>query len=88
MLQFMVSFQPAHHSGFTYSRLVLDFILCALSIGVAIISKPVLILTRLWPYIALLASFAGFVFWNGGVVLGISLFSLLSCHARTSFPPY
>ncbi|TVY88273.1 Dol-P-Glc:Glc(2)Man(9)GlcNAc(2)-PP-Dol alpha-1,2-glucosyltransferase, partial [Lachnellula willkommii] len=38
--------------------------------GVAIISKPALILTRLWPYIALLISFAVFVFWNGGVVLG------------------
>jgi hypothetical protein len=27
-------------------------------------------LTRLWPYIALLISFAAFVLWNGGVVLG------------------
>ena len=47
-----------------------DFALSALSIAIAIISKPLLIITHLWPYIALLFSFAAFVFWNGGVVLG------------------
>jgi alpha-1,2-glucosyltransferase len=47
-----------------------DFALSAISIAIAIISKPVLTLTRLWPYIALVFSFAAFVFWNGGVVLG------------------
>lgn len=47
-----------------------DFILTALSLALAIISKPLLILPRLWPYIALLLTFASFVLWNGGVVLG------------------
>ncbi|KAH8756879.1 DIE2/ALG10 family-domain-containing protein [Hyaloscypha sp. PMI_1271] len=49
---------------------VIDFILCAISIVVATVFHPSLILTRLWPYVLLLASFAGFVVWNGGVVLG------------------
>ncbi|KAH8656226.1 DIE2/ALG10 family-domain-containing protein [Tricladium varicosporioides] len=47
-----------------------DFILCAISIAVAVINWPILILTSLAPYIALLLSFGAFVFWNGGVVLG------------------
>ncbi|KAH9209790.1 DIE2/ALG10 family-domain-containing protein [Leptodontidium sp. 2 PMI_412] len=47
-----------------------DFILCAISIAVAAMFQPILLLTRLWPYIGLLASFVGFVVWNGGVVLG------------------
>ncbi|KUJ10425.1 uncharacterized protein LY89DRAFT_596356 [Mollisia scopiformis] len=47
-----------------------DFALCAISIGVAALFRPVILATRLWPYIALLISFAAFVFWNGGVVLG------------------
>lgn len=49
-----------------------DFFLCAISIAVATIYRPILIATRLWPYMALLVSFAGFVAWNGGVVLGTS----------------
>ncbi|KAG4432984.1 hypothetical protein IFR05_011528 [Cadophora sp. M221] len=47
-----------------------DFILCTISIVVAAIFRPLLLFTRIWPYIALLASFVGFVVWNGGVVLG------------------
>ncbi|KAI9054521.1 hypothetical protein LZ554_001678 [Drepanopeziza brunnea f. sp. 'monogermtubi'] len=47
-----------------------DFILCAISIAIAALSCPIVIVSRLWPYIGLLASFFGFVFWNGGVVLG------------------
>ncbi|KAK6579864.1 hypothetical protein PZA11_007572 [Diplocarpon coronariae] len=47
-----------------------DFILCGISIVIASIFNPLLIITRLSPYIGLLISFAGFVFWNGGVVLG------------------
>lgn len=47
-----------------------DFFWCLVSIGVAAVSNPVLLITCLWPYIALLASFTAFVFWNGGVVLG------------------
>ena len=34
--------------------------------------RPILVLSKLWPYIALLLSFGAFVLWNGGVVLGIS----------------
>ncbi|RDL33740.1 uncharacterized protein BP5553_08108 [Venustampulla echinocandica] len=49
---------------------VTDFILCALSIAVAILCHPILILSRLLPYIALLISFMLFVLWNGSVVLG------------------
>jgi len=47
-----------------------DFILCVISIAIATLFHPVIIAIRLWPYILLLASFAGFVIWNGGVVLG------------------
>jgi alpha-1,2-glucosyltransferase len=47
-----------------------DFLWCAASLGAATISHPIRAATRLWPYIALLISFAGFVLWNGGVVLG------------------
>jgi alpha-1,2-glucosyltransferase len=47
-----------------------DFILCTVSIAIATLFHPVIIAIRLWPYILLLASFAGFVIWNGGVVLG------------------
>ncbi|KIN08179.1 glycosyltransferase family 59 protein [Oidiodendron maius Zn] len=32
--------------------------------------RPILVLSKLWPYIALLLSFSAFVLWNGGVVLG------------------
>ncbi|KAF8851649.1 hypothetical protein BDZ45DRAFT_717315 [Acephala macrosclerotiorum] len=47
-----------------------DFALCAVSIVVAACFRPLILSTRLWPYIALLISFGAFVFWNGGVVLG------------------
>ncbi|KAH7314252.1 alpha-1,2 glucosyltransferase-like protein alg10 [Rhexocercosporidium sp. MPI-PUGE-AT-0058] len=47
-----------------------DFVLCVISIAVAAMFQPLLMITRLWSYIGLLASFFGFVVWNGGVVLG------------------
>ncbi|KAH7391557.1 alpha-1,2 glucosyltransferase-like protein alg10 [Cadophora sp. MPI-SDFR-AT-0126] len=47
-----------------------DCVLCAVSIAVAAVFHPLLLVTRLWPYIGLLFSFVGFVIWNGGVVLG------------------
>ncbi|KAH8803160.1 DIE2/ALG10 family-domain-containing protein [Xylogone sp. PMI_703] len=47
-----------------------DFALCGISIVVATLFHPILTLTRLTPYISLLATFAAFVVWNGGVVLG------------------
>lgn len=49
----------------------IDFFLCAISIAVAALFRPSILSTRLWPYVALLISFAAFVFWNGGVVLGV-----------------
>lgn len=55
-----------------------DFVLCGISIAIATLFQPFLILTRLWPYILLLVSFAGFVVWNGGVVLGTFLFPPLN----------
>lgn len=45
-----------------------------LSIALAAIRKPVLVLRAVAPYLALLGLFAGFVAWNGGVVLGNSTF--------------
>ncbi|XMA16201.1 hypothetical protein WAI453_008992 [Rhynchosporium graminicola] len=47
-----------------------DFILCAVSIALAALFRPLLLIGRLWPYIGLLVSFIVFVVWNGGVVLG------------------
>jgi alpha-1,2-glucosyltransferase len=47
-----------------------DFSWCAMSLVLAAIMNLGRILLRLWPQIALLVSFAGFVLWNGGVVLG------------------
>jgi alpha-1,2-glucosyltransferase len=58
----------------------LDYALCAVSIAVAIICRPVLILSKLWPYFSLLVSFGAFVLWNGGVVLGIFPVSMLKPH--------
>jgi hypothetical protein len=54
-----------------------DFALCAISIAIAAVFHPLLILFRLWPYIALLVSFGAFVSWNGGVVLGTSSSSIV-----------
>lgn len=52
----------------------LDYILCAISIAIAAVFRPpmstVKLVIQLWPYILLLASFVGFLVWNGGVVLG------------------
>ncbi|OAA66545.1 glucosyltransferase [Niveomyces insectorum RCEF 264] len=47
-----------------------DWALSLLSIGVAAICNPLRVLAYVWPYVVTLAGFAGFVVWNGGVVLG------------------
>jgi alpha-1,2-glucosyltransferase len=49
---------------------IADFVLCVVSIVIATITHPLLILKSLIPYLALLVSFALFIFWNDGVVLG------------------
>ena len=53
-----------------------DFILCACSITIAVLYHPIIILSRLWPYLSLLVTFGAFVLWNGGVVLGMSPFAI------------
>jgi alpha-1,2-glucosyltransferase len=48
-----------------------DYAKAGLSVGVvALVFKPMRIISVLVPYILLLSSFAAFVVWNGGVVLG------------------
>ncbi|KAJ4151570.1 hypothetical protein LMH87_012260 [Akanthomyces muscarius] len=47
-----------------------DMIFTALSIGIAAICNPLRVIRQIWPYLAILASFAVFVQWNGSVVLG------------------
>lgn len=43
------------------------------SLLVAAICNPFRVLRQIWPYISVLLAFAGFVVWNGGVVLGQSV---------------
>lgn len=40
------------------------------SLGVAAIFNPLRVLRQIYPYITVLGLFAGFVYVNGGVVLG------------------
>ncbi|ATY61863.1 DIE2 ALG10 family [Cordyceps militaris] len=47
-----------------------DMIFTALSIGIAALCNPLRVVRQIWPYLAVLASFAAFVQWNGSVVLG------------------
>ncbi|KAG9504535.1 glucosyltransferase [Fusarium musae] len=47
-----------------------DMLFCVLSLGIAAICNPIRIIRQIWPYVAVLVSFGGFVAWNGGVVLG------------------
>lgn len=47
-----------------------EYILASLTIVLAAVRAPVVLLKALFPYLTLLTLFAGFVLWNGGVVLG------------------
>ncbi|KAK2010748.1 DIE2/ALG10 family protein [Colletotrichum eremochloae] len=47
-----------------------DLFFSALSIGIAALANPLRVLRRVYPHVIIMALFAGFVFWNGGVVLG------------------
>ncbi|KKA28424.1 hypothetical protein TD95_003036 [Thielaviopsis punctulata] len=47
-----------------------DIIFSLLSIGLAAFFHPLRVLRQVWPHVAVLALFASFVAWNGGVVLG------------------
>ncbi|KAI0128127.1 glycosyltransferase family 59 protein [Hypoxylon sp. NC0597] len=49
----------------------IDLVLCAVSIGIAVICNLwTIIRQRIWPHLVILGAFVGFVAWNGGVVLG------------------
>ncbi|KAK3312362.1 DIE2/ALG10 family-domain-containing protein [Apodospora peruviana] len=47
-----------------------DWAFCLLTIAIAAICNPLKVLKQVWPHITVLGLFAGFVLWNGGVVLG------------------
>ncbi|KAL7942599.1 glycosyltransferase family 59 protein [Trichoderma barbatum] len=47
-----------------------DMLFTAVSLIVAALCNPIRVARQIWPYIAILGAFAGFVAWNGGVVLG------------------
>lgn len=47
-----------------------DVVFSLLSVGVATLCNPLRVLRQVWPHVSVLALFAGFVAWNGGVVLG------------------
>jgi len=49
---------------------LLDVIVFVTSVVIAAIRKPLVVLKVVIPYIILLILFAGFVVWNGSVVLG------------------
>lgn len=44
-----------------------------ISLGIAAICNPIRVIRQIWPYVVVLGSFAGFVLWNGSVVLGKSI---------------
>lgn len=47
-----------------------DVFYCALSIAIAVICNPFRVLRQIWAHVLTMVLFAGFVLWNGGVVLG------------------
>ncbi|KAI1176059.1 DIE2/ALG10 family-domain-containing protein [Nemania sp. FL0916] len=59
-----------HDPSLSFAQPV-DILVCVISIGVAALCNLPTVLRRfIWPYGAILAAFAAFVAWNGGVVLG------------------
>ncbi|PSS05152.1 DIE2/ALG10 family-domain-containing protein [Coniella lustricola] len=47
-----------------------DVVLCVLSIAIAVCCNPFRVLRQIWAHVVVVILFVGFVFWNGGVVLG------------------
>ncbi|KAH6855876.1 glycosyltransferase family 59 protein [Chaetomium sp. MPI-CAGE-AT-0009] len=47
-----------------------DWFICVVTLAATALRNPVTVLRQIWPHISILALFAGFVAWNGGVVLG------------------
>ena len=50
-----------------------DMLYTAVSLATAAICNPFRVLRQIWPYLTVLLSFAAFVAWNDGVVLGKSI---------------
>ncbi|KAH0598579.1 hypothetical protein MHUMG1_03881 [Metarhizium humberi] len=46
-----------------------DMLFTAISLAIAALCNPIRVIRQIWPYISVLAAFASFVAWNGGVVL-------------------
>ncbi|KAF2834010.1 alpha-1,2 glucosyltransferas-like protein alg10 [Ophiobolus disseminans] len=59
-----------------------DYFILLLSVSLAALRKPFLVLRVAFPYLTLLGLFVGFVFWNGSVVLGDK-----SAHTATIHTP-
>ncbi|CAK7265441.1 glucosyltransferase [Sporothrix epigloea] len=58
-----------------------DWLLSLLSVAVAAVSNPIVVLQRTWPFVAVLLGFVQFVVWNGGVVLGDKSNHVATIHA-------
>ncbi|KAF2421518.1 hypothetical protein EJ08DRAFT_620018 [Tothia fuscella] len=74
-LRFEQIFKVAKEKGVVYdpkveNALAEDYAMTALSIAVIAVLKLQRVIPAVFPYTFLIASFGGFVFWNGGVVLG------------------
>lgn len=59
---------PAHSSS--ANQRIPDMLFTAVSLIVAALCNPIRLIRQIWPHVTALAAFAGFVAWNGGVVLG------------------
>ncbi|UKZ66260.1 uncharacterized protein TrAtP1_007434 [Trichoderma atroviride] len=58
-----------------------DMLFTAVSLIVAALCNPLRLIRQIWPYVTVLAAFAGFVAWNGGVVLGDKSNHVATIHA-------
>ncbi|KXX78404.1 hypothetical protein MMYC01_205878 [Madurella mycetomatis] len=47
-----------------------DWLFCMVTLAITALYNPLRVLRQIWPHITVLGLFAGFVAWNGGVVLG------------------
>jgi hypothetical protein len=70
MLRFSVRIWPIPGVRFHKADFQADYIKAALSLACSAISGWKAVLSVVCPYAALAVSFAAFVVWNGGVVLG------------------
>lgn len=59
-----------HTSHFGTDHVRTDVFLCVLSLAIAVVGNPLRVLKQIWAHILVMALFAGFVLWNGSVVLG------------------